>query len=260
MNYFERLIRRALLETPVRPGAPLRDPFEDTAPLDFESPRQAAASPWPERPRAEPIQAPSPPPAVSTVETRTGIRDTRRNGDSEPVDAKPILPALVSPLPLPVVAIPTQPEIAGPAELSKADAFMQSLGVAPRELPMRMQSQTLSPQAPHPFPSPRPDNERVVAETPNASPAPQMPATIQPQPVVTRPLPSASSPTSTGTGIAPVHAQSRAERSPRETPAPQKPVAEVVRETVRIVKVTDPDMVRIAQTGASPPTFGAGQL
>lgn len=259
MNYFERLIRRALLETPARPGAPLRDPFEDTAPLDFETPRQAAASPWPERPRAEPVQASSPPPAMSTVETRTGIRDTRRNDDSEPVDAKPISPAPVSPLPLPVVATPTQPEIAGPAELLKADAFMRSLGVAPRELPQSMQTQTLSPQEPHPFVSPRPDHERVVAETPNASPALQMPATIQPQPVP-RPLPSATSPTSTGTGIGPAHAQSRAERSPRETPAPHKPVAEIVRETVRIVKVTDPDLVRIAQMGASPPTFGAGQL
>ena len=45
MNYFERLIRRALLEQPATAGGSLRDPFENEAPHELDTPRGVESRP-----------------------------------------------------------------------------------------------------------------------------------------------------------------------------------------------------------------------
>jgi hypothetical protein len=98
------------------------------------------------------------------------------------------------------------------------------------------------------------DDARDAVPVPTRSPE-----TIQPPPP-RLPTPQAAPRARAEPAAAPA-AQTRAPPSPaRERASPPRTITEVVRETVHVVRVADPESVRGAQQGASPPAFGAGQL
>jgi FHA domain-containing protein len=254
VNYFERLIRRALLETPAEAGGALLDPFENEAPFSLDHPAQKPASPWPARFAA-------PPPAISEA---AFVESLTRNETQHTVEV--IAPsAPVVPLPeiestkLPAearthtaVAMP-----AVPAPLAHADAFMRALGVAvpvgDEAPPAAITPPAIAPRTP-PSPTVTPPVSRVDSQPgPAAQAEPlQPPPPPDPPPRAAREV--ARAPTTT---VAPVH-EPRSE--PTAKPARAAPVPSV-RETVRVVHVVEKrGGASVAQSSAVSPAFGAGQL
>jgi hypothetical protein len=276
MNYFERLIRRALLEAPARAGDALRDPFENAAPMAFDTPAQPPASPWPQRAPAETSAALSPPPAPNADASRIAST-ARRVTDVEALrGATPLPPPEASAWssrqdePSPAVIAPGPVSVPLSASLAQADAFMRGIGAAMPEAlspPSSLPSIEPDPAVPSRV-SPAHEDARIdgmptdgmrIEGARDAVPATtRNPATIQPPPP-RLPTPEAASRARAEPAAAPA-AQTQASPTTRERASPPRTVTEVVRETVHVVRVADPDVVRGAQQGASPPAFGAGQL
>jgi hypothetical protein len=261
MNYFERLIRRALLEAPLRPGAPLRDPFENTAPMTFETPPQPAASAWPERTRNAPMEAPPPSPLqpAGSVETIIERHDAQRSDTQAPGTANPPQPLPIAALPVPAAAASPALAAADSQPLAHADRFMQSIGAMPQQTTRSARTPDAIVPDPQAVRGASPDANDVSAVAPSTAPVPmRRAATIEP-PQVPRRMPdpqrSAESEKTPARGDA-----TSGTGAPARESGPRRTAGEAVRETIRIVKVVDAETARSAQMGASPPTFGAGQL
>jgi len=119
MNYYERLVRRALMR-PAAVGEPLHDPFEETGPWELE--------------QAVPVSLPNRPAAIqTTIEVRTHTREVIEQGRASPA------------MPLPEILPPAEPArepsvILVPPEVkpSEPPAFEQ-VGVAASEIPAEVQ-------------------------------------------------------------------------------------------------------------------------
>jgi hypothetical protein len=258
MNYFERLIRRALLEAPAQPGEVLRDPFENEAPLALDAPAAAPA-----RSRAVPAPVAAPPPPGMSVErspqtvirTEPGLVETREL--TVPSEA----PTL-DPLPR---AAPERPALPA-APLAQADAFMRALGVEvamPAPVATPIPRQDIAPLSE----SARRAAEPAAAESPQTDavargerPVPRVrPAEVEPPPVPRR-EPAAAPATTPPPHEARPRPTSPSRAAP-DRPAPARPVREVVRERIHVVNIVrDGAAQSSANAGAAPPTFGAAQL
>lgn len=261
MNYLERLIRRALLDAPLRAGDPLRDPFENEAAMAFDTPAQPPAAPWPMR---------VPPPSAARVTVAPQAADdiampraaalppaasAEHWGETASVASAADAPSVSTPL-APPASPAASPAAIAPAPLSQADAFMRGIGVAVPDT--SAPAPRIAPDAPTLLAAPSavaPDAVRTEAAS-----LPRRVETLQPPPPR---LPTPSSPPRAA-------AEPDALRSATTTPssavrgrapaAPPRAVPAPVRETVHILRVADPETARGAQQGASPPAFGAGQL
>lgn len=256
MNYFERLIRRALLETPARIGDAVHDPFGEEAPLQLDTPTQQPASPWPERQSVRPTEN-------RTVLNNTELRE--HSIERETQTTHEVTPAPVLSVPregaraTPAAQAPT--EVLAPAmptPLAYADVFMSSLGVAmpSTEAPAAVQI-IAGVQVPVAAPSHR--AERTLSEPVNAAPKlpHAKPQTMQP-PRAPAPSPQRSRAAEKEVTRSPGPAARTL--APSERPTHNPPAPEVVRETLVVVKATESQSRHASLQGAAAPTFGAGQL
>jgi ribonuclease E len=258
MNYFERLVRRALLRPASTPGKALDDPFATVAQWPLETP------------------APKPPPAVTPAETTvaaielasvgTPSRKERpliardapppiRSADEAPPTQRP---AASSPL----VDTPREVALAEPAAdaallaateiepksdaLATADAFMRSLGA---------KSQLPEPATPRQLEAVTSPTNVVPAQTKQPEPAPSSAQIVSP---AARPL------------ALPVRPVARAARKFDAPPRAER--REAAREqTVRTRTVVETRQILVERgaggSGAEPsvsgggsPRFGLGQL
>lgn len=259
MNYFERLIRRALLEAPARAGDALRDPFENVAPLALEAPAPALAPPPATTPSVRSEVAPS---THEIVETRSTVRieHNAQRAEPAPVPVPSVVPPVPQPAPVPATAPATEVAVTPQAQ---ADAFMRSLGVEaartavpPRRAPP---GSIAPPAAPAPVNAPaifarEPTVRDETSEAPRARPAPlQPPAALRRETSIPESKPR----------------ESRRSRADAHTPAPSPQAPrqrqrerEVVREKIHVVKIVQGtnETAGNAGAGAAPPTFGAAQL
>jgi hypothetical protein len=261
MNYLERLIRRALLDAPARAGDALRDPFENEAPMPFDSPTQSPATPWPQRGPAQTPAAFAPLPVPDAVVARDASPAPRETGAEIAPTATPLSPPevvaspslRVEPPPAPVAPAPV------PAALAQADAFMRTIGAAMPE-PLPASTARIVPDAPAALPMPASHANDEIGAVVEAAPVPaRNPTAIQPPPP-RLPTPQASPRAAVEAPPPRAPAQTRDTPPPRERASAPRAVTEVVRETIHVVRIADPDTARSAQQGASPSAFGAGQL
>ena len=256
MNYFERLIRRALLEAPARAGEALRDPFQSEAPLRLETPVQHPATPWPGRAPAQPAEISTAPVIESRIE-HSSARETHTAHEPPAMPGSSIQPqAPAAPVPGEPVEVQV-PET--PAPLAQADAFMRSLGVtlpdlaAPvaRPVAARVEAPIVKP----PQRVEETPDERIAAAA--AELARAQPQTMQPP---FAPAPYVPRAPAAEKDAARPPATLRQAASPPERPALTPPAREIVHETIRVVKVAESQRGHASLAGAAPPTFGAGQL
>lgn len=254
MNYFERLIRRALLRAS-RPGVELVDPFETVAEWPLDTPPSAAPivhpSPPPRppnlvtteghdlaRPDAPPALAPPEPPLVPTVDVLEIPAPLTVEVDHATHTVEYLPPPATAPLPV----LPAMPL------LDRADAFMHGLGV---RFPARRVhgAEPTVPALDLPaglVPPPAEDSEaatplpRIVAPLPERSHDVPPPALLSPAPDTTP---------------APPHHDSTSGSRPGRTASP-------IVETRRVVVVDRHSGTggTAAITGGGAPRFGLGQL
>jgi len=255
MNYYERLVRRALAR-PVGVSEPLGNPFEETAPWELEVPRDVS----PPAPVREPLPVTAAPvreahapigrgidgAAVPELrEAPTSLPRLVEEGDVHAHD-RAMPPEFTRPMapPTPVAHTAPAPDEETRA-LDHADAFMRALGVT---LPQ------LEPATPAAG-----SLEAMIAESmPAAHEAPQAheaPAPLQPPPA---PMPPA---------VAIPEAQAQpphAKVAERQAPEAQaRRAAPAVIERRQVVVVTQPGGTGAGQgvtPGAGAPRFGLGQL
>lgn len=259
MNYFERLIRRALLDAPTRAGDALRDPFENEAPMAFDTPVQPAAAPWPQRVPAEQTVAIAPlsplpvPDAAVPHDALQALRETRVETVPAATPLSPPEAAVSPPLridPLPSIVAPSS------TSLAQADAFMRTIGAALPESPPS--TVRIVPDAPAVVHFAHADDTiGLVVDAMNVPT--RNPTAIQPTPP-RLPAPQASPRAAVEAPTSRTPAQTREPPPLRERASPPRTVTEVVRETIHVVRIADADNARSAQQCASPSAFGAGQL
>lgn len=253
MNYLERLIRRALLTT--QSSETLRDPFENQAPLELQTPPARVAAP--KQSRAPDVVAPAAEVRVEHHElrTETEIHAVERRIEAA-APAAPIEPARI-------------PEVRTPATpIERADQFMRALGLPalPAERAKSAPQPVVAPAAPLPTPGTSAEPLVAVDATAPITPAPAelpprrvAPPNIVPPPAPLRePMPARAEPATPGKE--PVSSMAKARRA-AERPASRPPAREVVRERVHIVKVVEGgSSPASSHAGAAPSTFGAAQL
>jgi hypothetical protein len=258
MNYFERLLRRALLRPASAPGAALDDPFTAVAEWKLDMPMAK-----PEGEAAAPVAA-----VERVIETE---RRALPPGEERPVAASPAAqtPADVLQPPSALLGdaspqmaqstletIPTQPAGDGVAPatliapqreaLALADAFMRSIGVQ-SQLRDLAPEPARHPEAARPSAAAMPEEES--ARVPRSSP-------VVPAP----PPPPAPAPRSDSLSGAKAPASSP--KSRRETRAETAPRTRTVVETRQVVveRKASPRREDSGVTGGGSPRFGLGQL
>ena len=257
MNYFERLVRRALLQPATRAGAPPADPFEQTDdwPLDARSPGRAPQPPTPAVTQAVPaLVAPPVPSRPLTAAAAPGDRDAAGPLEiTETAFAEPALPpAAPPPDDTPHLehrpALPTAPMLpAEPSPLAIADRFLNSLGVRLPDVAAFDVShpQPRSPQdALEELPN---DVARVPLRHPAIVPAPPVPPVVASEAAIAS---GSASPLSRERDVTAPHAATAGDR-------PGPPHREVLVVERRAVAVESRGRPRI---GAGAPHIGLGQL
>jgi hypothetical protein len=257
MNYFERLIRRALLEVPVRAGDALHDPFENEAPLALDVPVQKPAMP--------PVVL-APPAARENapemnVSTHTETHTEHHWRPDEILAPAAEYPGSVRETAASRVFEADRPEPVAP--LARADAFMHALGVEVARVaapPVKKQSSQVSiaPDAPRRT-TPAPPL-RDEPDSPEAIPSRERPPSIVP-PVAPRPQPqSRESPVENAPETQASRREAGSSPSAPGSGAKRSIEREIVREKIHVVKVLHAERGTSAAAGAAPPTFGAAQL
>jgi hypothetical protein len=256
VNYFERLLRRALLRPRAGGPAVFSDPFENVeewplSPLE-SPPLSRAIAAAPATPAAEPVRPellPEVPPAIAMAPT-VADPETTRHAPAVPVLALPAVGAerehAVAPAPLPV---PLEPAIPAPLPLGleRADEFMRVLGIA---VPGTAASAHFEPPLPAP-PAPAalaPEEEQAPV------PAPQVQIVMPP---ASTPPPLLSAEASTAEAAAVARAELSARDGGREAARPAQTIVER-RQVVVVEKAVAQGEGAVG--GGGSPRFGLGQL
>jgi hypothetical protein len=233
MNYLERLLRRALAV----PGAVVQDvfdPFDQVAPWVIEP--GAAERALPVQPAPEQIVLPEPAGASDLLAVAAPLQAVPASTDGVAAPHAHAAARPPAPLPVPAAADVTAPLAAGPVAVSRAaqpqplaraDAFMQSLGVAP-SAPLEAGAARTAPgpatQA-HSEPQPAPPALRATM----TKQQPVLPSLRPPAPL--RPPPAVATPAAARRRTAPA-ASSAAAPANTPRPAPAAPRERIVQTTV----------------------------
>jgi len=259
MNYFERLIRRALLQPAKQPGAALADPFENVAEWALDPPARtpplppAAAEARTERDHPEAVTTSrvlkKPERAAPVSMERIVQPPAAARREEGPQAAPGVVREIVREIASPPASAPVALNEAEGADeappLEIADRFMRGLGVkVPSSTPPAIGSRpapSLQPPAP---PPPREEFREAPAQVvaPTAEPPRQMPA---------------SRPTSTApeTSTPPPPAAARRAEEPARRASPTIETREVIVIERRASRGGDESV-----PGGGSPRFGLGQL
>jgi hypothetical protein len=254
MNYFERLVQRALAR-PVRGAEPLHDPFEEAGLLELERPPSDA--------RTTPIAAQAAASAAPGVEVRDGTPLEPTPTMSPPpvrlaevapsVEASPTQVTLlesakgdaVAPLPTPPPEFAARVD-ATPGDAQEiADGFMRALGV-PMPDAARPREAAPQPEAAKRSAPPPPTSETAV---------PRAPSRLRPPPA---PLPWI--PRARAIAVAPPEAPDKRERKAAQDEAPASKAVVIERREVVLVAQREGAAEGPAVRAAGAPRFGLGQL
>lgn len=259
MDYFDRLVRRALASAETQPQ-PLFDPFEQVAPWALDAAQVQAV-----RAQAARVEAPQRAPEVHAAEARPlaaarssvqALKPSLQAPATQPVQtAMPMsaTPALAADA-VPGVPMPAPLPTPAPSPLAQADTFMRSLRavVEPVDVPAPALRRSASP-----------GDEPWLA--PTEAPLPRLARTAPPEePAAVRPHkpaepPAAVPPPVPRTASVPPAAVARASTSPmRDKAAPVPPAAPTVHTTI----VVAPPARRLDDLAHSSAIarFGLGQL
>ena len=260
MNYFERLIRRALLEAPARAGEALRDPFANEAPLPLDDAGSAA------RARRGPCVQPARPAEIAAAprtESRTehsSERETHTTHEPAAAPASSIQPqAPAAPAPRRAVEVHVRRDTHGARASRRFHALAGRDAARHRSAcarPVDARVAGAARRAARSAWSGTPD-ERIAAaaaEPPPCDAADDAAARSHP-----RPCAAGATCRRKEAARPPVHARP-SRTAPPERTALRRTVREMVRETIRVVKVAESQSGHASLAGAAPPTFGAGQL
>jgi hypothetical protein len=247
MNYFDRLVRRALRLPRPRAGQPLEDPFENIAPWPLDPEKPAAARSFTETPRPTPRAnvAHSPARAAEPL-LRDDAAVAHAAPSRQPVDfasQSPIFPsaAALHAEAAPSMEPPPRSVDPDPAPLREADAFLRSLGVRlPPEAIASLESRDCLTAAPRIAARRAESLERRAVLLP---PLPAQPHAVD--------VPSPHSPSSTA---APERSAAAV-----ETPARPEPHHQDHRPLI-VVKAGSTRASNDESTGCGAPHFGLGQL
>lgn len=256
MNYFERLVRRALVRPASASGAALDDPFETVAHWQTETPAGKPAphaAPLQEavRPPLDPASEATVPAVIRPAAQAAAVADVPFPLPPSTAAASPLPPLSrgadeTPPAPLPEDAPPRATRIAPPVDaLALADAFMRSLGAQSQLPEPAPEAASQLPSASAPVPTTRPAPPALAPQAqvvPPAAPPPPVPP-----PRVARAVEKHQAP-----------APEPAGQGPREA-ARTRTVVETRHVVVERAASTDATRTNMPAGGGSP-RFGLGQL
>ena len=257
MNYFDRLVRRAVLQPARRPGAPLVDPFETVAEWPLDPPRAHNSIPDPHAGAAPAVPTSPLTPTAAPLVSPVAHRPAPPEAPPTSARLEPVLPPPPEPPPVQIARTPDEipraqrrgateatnaPAVLPPLQV--ADRFLERLGVRVPEAPRIAERQAERLSSPAPSIGPAHAPAAAPLRHPPIVPAPPPPATRAAEPAEAA---RANAATLAGDDAGTPVAAARPAAVPRE-------VVVVERHAVAMESRTRP------RVGAGAPHFGLGQL